>query len=207
MKKYLLKFLIVLAVCILIIIFTQLLNITLLISRCFHLSEQYFPLWAALGVIISALMATTSSMLTIDENRKKSYEDGLNQIIKKLNADYQYQHIDGKLEPKDKSYPEINGLNSESVLLYELQQFNYYLEKLKKILENKKFKILINSYAYRLGYINNFIETQIKRHEFKDIFKPFDIERKKFLFKDEREYIGFNSINLMSYQRNKKTKK
>jgi hypothetical protein len=60
-----LRLLVVMAISVLSIISSQILGLHWLNSYLMF-SEEYFPLWASFGVIISALMATTSSTLTIE---------------------------------------------------------------------------------------------------------------------------------------------
>ncbi|MDD2369200.1 MAG: hypothetical protein PHQ90_07860 [Sulfuricurvum sp.] len=85
MKKFALRLLIILAILILIVIISHLIGIDNF-NKKFNIDKDNFPLWASIGVIISALMATTSSALTM-ENANKQNE--LNKI-KQKNTEFNY---------------------------------------------------------------------------------------------------------------------
>lgn len=90
MKKVALLFLVILAILILTVIISQLMGIDDF-SKKFNIAKENFPLWASIGVIISALMATTSSALTIENTNK---QNKLNKI-KQKNTEFKYvlQHL------------------------------------------------------------------------------------------------------------------
>lgn len=193
MNKFILPILYVMALVFGLLVISLILNYNVL-NIC--LADKA-PLLGAFGIIISAFIASFSVKETIKENNKKNYEDNLRLIVNNLKKDFDYAHVEGNLKPKSESYPEVNGINYDDILLYELQQINYYLVKLESIIENKKFEILLNSYANRLGYINNFIQTKMNKPDTKSYYEILDKERKKYLFKDKRKDIGLNSTNLM----------
>jgi uncharacterized protein YxeA len=83
MKKIALKVLIVIAIIISIIISSQLIGLHWL-DKYLTFSENHFPLWASLGVIISALMAVTSSSLTIDNTNLQKMSDLNKQKVSEL---------------------------------------------------------------------------------------------------------------------------
>lgn len=83
MKKWALRLLVVIAIVVLIVIGSQILGLHWLDSRLIF-STEYFPLWASFGVIISALMATTSSALTIENTNLQKINDLEKQKVSEL---------------------------------------------------------------------------------------------------------------------------
>ena len=78
-----LRLLVAMAISTLGIISLQLLGFHWL-DRYLMFSKDYFPLWASFGVIISALMATTSSALTIENTNLQKMNDINKQKVSEL---------------------------------------------------------------------------------------------------------------------------
>lgn len=90
MKKIVLILLVILAILILTVIMSHLIGIDNF-NKKFNIDKENFPLWASIGVIISALMATTSSALTIENTNKQNELNKIKQKSTEFN--YALHHL------------------------------------------------------------------------------------------------------------------